>query len=168
MFCNFLSPPAAFLVSSFPFPVKTIQFFFFYFPFFNFVFFSFFFRFILIYLGSLPNAILLYYYLYCFLVGDVRLPFLLVSSFKHCYFHKTGTHLYRFSIFLFMFWFFFFVFFSLYIYILYCIYSIFYIFYIYKLLKLHAALVYNSIIWIGPNLKEFDAMNILDVFFFLF
>lgn len=54
----------------------------------------------LIYLGSLPNATSLNYYLYFF--GRRRtFTFLFVSSFKR-YFHKTGTHLYSFFHFLFL------------------------------------------------------------------
>lgn len=88
-----------FLFLLFHFPVKTIQFFFFCFPLFNFffVFFLFFCFFVFFFFhinlssGSLPNATLLYYYLYCFLVGDVRLPFLFVSSFEHYYFQDRKS-----------------------------------------------------------------------------
>lgn len=98
----------------------------------------------LIFLGSLPNATSLNYYLYCFLVGDVRLPnffFIFISSFERCYFHKTGTHLYLFFHFFFL---------------------------LYRLLKLHAALVCNSIAWIGPNVKELNVTGILDIFLLSF
>lgn len=100
----------------------------------------------LIFLGSLPNATSLNYYLYCFLVGDVRLPnffflFLFLLS-NVVTFIKQGRT--------------------------YTCFSIFFFFLLYRLLKLHAALVCNSIAWIGPNLKELNVTGILDIFLLSF
>ena len=112
---------------------------------------SFFFFLVLIYLGSLPNATSL-------------------NNYYTVFWSETYVYLI-----FFLFVFFFFLLSNVLTFIkqgrIYTYFSIF--FHWYRLLKLHAALVCNSIAWIGPNLKELDAMGVLDIFplvffFFLF